>query len=175
MVTWWSWWSPKATFQKHRKFRSRKIPTEAQWFLDFCKIHKAETPTLGPSSRPDRSERPERFGVDLEEFIAKHGAMEAERLRMPKGEWDVGWSWGNFGQRFGSFGWKKTMKMLEILNWPCFFKHLSWRFDVQQRSFAKKTTDMGTLNWRIPKLGCTSSVQPGILPVGKLPSTGTGP
>ena len=64
----------------------------------------------------------------------------------------------------------------------------SWRFWIDPASSStylgdfmcnngvvQKTIDMGTLNWRIPKLGCTSSVQPGILPVGKRPSTGTGP
>lgn len=66
--------------------------------MDFCKIHKAETPTLGPSSRPDRSERPERFGVDLEEFIAE---MEAERLRMVRGVRFLEIFLGDFGW----FGW----------------------------------------------------------------------
>ena len=61
---------PQGDFSETPKIRG-KFFTEAQWFLDFCKIHKAETPTLGPSSRPDRSERPERFGVDRDEdFIA---------------------------------------------------------------------------------------------------------
>ena len=139
------WWSPKATFPKHRKFAENFSPRRSGSWISARSTrprrpHWAPVAALTAPSAQRGSESTSRTSSHF------HGAVEAERLR--SGEWDVGWSWGDFGQRFGSFGWKnyeeaRDFELTLLLQAPI-LEILCATMEV-----CKKTTDMGTLNWRM--------------------------